>query len=148
MLSFLVLINISSPVNKEELYNLRHAQLRNIIERIFGVMKKRWDILNRAPEYAMPIQAQIPVGLAAVHNFILEYDETDLESYLDMLADEGTGGDDVEPGELGDGPIPRTEYNRAFARRDQIAEAMWQSYQAFLAENPQILEEEFDIEDD
>jgi hypothetical protein len=109
-------------------------------------MKKRWDILNRAPEYAMPIQARIPVGLAAVHNFILAYDDTDLKNYLDSLPGGGTGGEEV--GELGDGPISRTEYNRASALRDQIAEEMWQSYQAFIAENPQVLEEEFDIEED
>jgi hypothetical protein len=28
-----------SPENKEELINLRHAQARNIIEQIFGVLK-------------------------------------------------------------------------------------------------------------
>jgi hypothetical protein len=38
------------PVNKEELFNLRHAQARNVIERIFEVLKKRWDILNQAPQ--------------------------------------------------------------------------------------------------
>ena len=33
------------PQNKEELFNLRHSSLRNAIERIFGVIKKRFPIL-------------------------------------------------------------------------------------------------------
>ena len=27
------------PVNKEELFNLKHSSLRNVAERIFGVLK-------------------------------------------------------------------------------------------------------------
>ncbi len=34
------------PANKEELFNLRHAQLRNVVERVFGVFKQRFAILN------------------------------------------------------------------------------------------------------
>ena len=36
---------------KEELFNLRHAQLRSVIERVFGVLKKRFQILQVAPQY-------------------------------------------------------------------------------------------------
>ena len=52
-----------SPQNKEELFNLRHAQARNVIERIFGVLKKRFRILLIGPEYDITIQAQIPAAL-------------------------------------------------------------------------------------
>ena len=47
---------------KEELFNLWHAQLRNVIERIFGVLKKRFQILQGAPQYEYIIQ----VGLNLV----------------------------------------------------------------------------------
>ena len=40
--------NWSRPQNKYELFNLRHAQARNIIERIFGVLKNRFQILRLA----------------------------------------------------------------------------------------------------
>lgn len=33
------------PRTKEELFNLRHSQFRNCVERIFGVCKMRWPIL-------------------------------------------------------------------------------------------------------
>ena len=35
------------PANKYELFNLRHAQLRNIIERLFGVIKNKFRILKK-----------------------------------------------------------------------------------------------------
>ncbi len=38
------------PQNPKELFNLRHAQLRNVVERIFGVVKKRFPVLTRATE--------------------------------------------------------------------------------------------------
>jgi hypothetical protein len=30
-------------VNAQELYNLRHASARNVVERIFGVLKERFE---------------------------------------------------------------------------------------------------------
>jgi hypothetical protein len=56
--------------NKEELFNLRHAGLRNVIERAFGVMKRQWRILVIPPEYDLDTQAHIPAALCAIHNFI------------------------------------------------------------------------------
>lgn len=95
------------PANKEELFNLRHAQARNVIERIFGVLKKHWDILNRAPQYDMDIQACIPARLGAVHNFIMDHDKTDIQQYLHDL-----DHDNPQPASTGDpgqGSIPREE---------------------------------------
>lgn len=132
------------PANKEELFNLRHAQARNVVERIFGVLKKRWDILNRAPQYDMDIQARIPAGLGAVHNFIVDHDETDIQQYLHDL-----DHDNPQPASTGDpgqGPIPREERDRADAFRDQIATSMWESYQQFLHDHPEVLDQEFNPE--
>ncbi len=33
------------PQNREELFNLRHSSLRNVVERIFGILKKRFPLL-------------------------------------------------------------------------------------------------------
>lgn len=38
------------PTNREELFNLRHSSLRNVVERIFGVTKRRFRIFKIAPE--------------------------------------------------------------------------------------------------
>ena len=34
------------PKDKKELFNLRYAQLRNMVERIFGILKRRFLYLN------------------------------------------------------------------------------------------------------
>ena len=65
------------PVNKEELFNLRHASARNVIERIFGVLKRCFRILLLAPEYNLEIQARIPAALCSIHNFIRTHDASD-----------------------------------------------------------------------
>ncbi|KAF7372250.1 putative nuclease HARBI1 [Mycena venus] len=80
------------PASREELFNLRHASARNIIEQIFGVLKAKWDILTRAPEYDMDIQARIPPALAAIHKFILKHDDVEWEDIL------GVGAEDPNPG--------------------------------------------------
>jgi len=52
------------------LFNLRHSQCRNSIERIFGVVKRRFPILKTAPEYPFPSQVKLVLALTALHNFI------------------------------------------------------------------------------
>jgi hypothetical protein len=61
-------------VNAKELFNLRHAQARNVIERIFGVLKQRFRILLLPPRYPLDFQPRIPVALCALQNFIQEID--------------------------------------------------------------------------
>jgi hypothetical protein len=84
-----------SPQNKEELFNLRHAQARNVIECIFEVLKKHFCILLIRPEYNMTVQAQIPAALCALHNFIHIHDpcEQDLpgEEYHNQEGYAGNG---------------------------------------------------------
>ena len=116
------------PVNADELFNLRHASARNVIERIFGVLKRRFRILVYPAEIRMDYQARIPAALAAIHNFIRIHDPDELEGFTDA--------DDVEPGffagELAEGQARMAEKRRANARRDGIAADMWEQYQAEL----------------
>lgn len=53
-----------------ELFNLRHAQARNAVERVFGVMKKRFKVLDDPMHYSIGVQAQLLPGLCALHNFL------------------------------------------------------------------------------
>ncbi|KAL7277973.1 hypothetical protein ACG7TL_007926 [Trametes sanguinea] len=50
------------PVNAQELFNLRHAQARNVIERIFGIFKERFAILSHPANFSLQIQIRIPPG--------------------------------------------------------------------------------------
>lgn len=125
------------PVNKEELFNLCHAVACNVVEHIFGIVKRRWVILTHPAEYSMTIQVHIPPALAALHNFILEFDPADIDDFLDdpIIFDETAGGElpDISQfGGLTDGPPTSNEKAEAEKKRDNIAEAMWTQYQQWL----------------
>ena len=62
------------PKNAKELFNLRHSSLRNVIERIFGVLKRQWQILGgKGCEYSIGVKL-----ISFVH--LLDY--TTLESNM------------------------------------------------------------------
>ena len=54
----------------KELFNLWHAQLHNVVERIFGIIKRRWSIFTHAQEYPIETQARFVSTIRALHNFI------------------------------------------------------------------------------
>jgi hypothetical protein len=110
---------------------------------MFGILKNRFAILRRNPDLAPDIQARLPAALAALHNIIREYDQDDLEDFLDdtEFADQDFDEMDLQPrneGELADGPPRRAEKRDADVRRDGIAERMWIQYQAVLESRGEI----------
>ncbi|KAI5334947.1 hypothetical protein L3X38_025080 [Prunus dulcis] len=58
------------PENATELFNLRHASLRNVIERIFGIFKSRFTIFKSAPPFPYRTQAEVVLACAGLHNFL------------------------------------------------------------------------------
>ena len=62
--------NGNDPENEKELFNLRHASLRNVIERIFGIFKSRFTIFKSAPPFPFKTQVEIVLACAALHNFL------------------------------------------------------------------------------
>ncbi len=58
------------PKDYKELFNLRHSSPRNAIERIFGVIKKRYPILTSPTLYPFETQVKILKALTLLHNFI------------------------------------------------------------------------------
>jgi hypothetical protein len=135
----------------EELFNLRHSQARNVVERIFGVLKRRWGVFSRAPEYPMETQAMLVPAIAALHNFLRIHDGSDDAQDLENEArdtpqHEGTGrlGEfleleprEISPEELGM-YISDEEKARASARRDRIAKQMWDDYLVELESRGQV----------
>ncbi len=126
------LISFTSPANKEELFNLRHAQARNIIERIFGVLKNRFHILLIGPGYSVEVQAKIPAALCAIHNFIRLHDSQEDESLEaeELVACDADAGDDFAR----QMDFIAEDNNHVTERRDFIAQAMWDDYQNILQE--------------
>ena len=107
-------------------------------------MKNRFTILTHPPHFSLDIQAQIPPALAAVHNFILDHDEEDLQNF-EGVVDENPGALptrelEVNFGSLSQGPARRREKTEADEKRRAIAQAMWDDYQQLLQERGDILE--------
>ncbi|XP_058086495.1 protein ALP1-like [Magnolia sinica] len=69
-----------APANIKELFNYRHAQLRNAIERCFGVLKDRFPILKSAMQYEFQTQVQIVIACCVLHNYIRTENESRLDS--------------------------------------------------------------------
>ncbi|XP_031386066.1 protein ALP1-like [Punica granatum] len=58
------------PRNDDELFNLRHASARNVIERCFGLLKIRWAILRSPSFYPVRVHNRIIIACCLLHNFI------------------------------------------------------------------------------
>uniref|UniRef100_A0A5B6Z293 DDE Tnp4 domain-containing protein n=1 Tax=Davidia involucrata TaxID=16924 RepID=A0A5B6Z293_DAVIN len=60
----------NNPQTYKELFNLRHSTARNVIERAFGLLKKRWAILRSASFFELKTQVNIISACAILHNHI------------------------------------------------------------------------------
>lgn len=58
------------PGDYKELFNLRHAHLRNHIRCAIGILKMRFPILNVATFYRLETQLKIPAAAVVLHNVI------------------------------------------------------------------------------
>ncbi|KAM3202565.1 hypothetical protein P3L10_030189 [Capsicum annuum] len=57
-------------ITKEKKFNHAHAQLRNVIERLYGVLKASFSILDKMAPYLINIQRDVVIACFAVNNFI------------------------------------------------------------------------------
>jgi hypothetical protein len=116
-----------TPQNREELFNLRHWTLRNVIGRSFGIVKLRFKILTQPRPFKMDAQARIVPALCVLHNILVNIgEETDLEPKLEDPED-----NDLEAvREFRGYEITARELQRANQKRDETATAMWSDYEA------------------
>ncbi|OAY74504.1 hypothetical protein ACMD2_17091, partial [Ananas comosus] len=63
--------------NSRDLYNHRHAQLRNVVEKTFGILKKHFKILNVATPFSYKVQCLIAMACYIIHNFIRRHHAND-----------------------------------------------------------------------
>lgn len=139
---------VCRPRNREELFNLRHASARNVVERIFGVYKREFAVFKTAPEYPMDIQAMLVPALSAIHNYVGIHDpdsHRNLEFQIEACSASNNSNSSQEPAtpqvqiseqELGLN-ITQEERQQAAHRRDMIAEKMWVDYLAELERRKQ-----------
>ncbi|XP_027098816.1 uncharacterized protein [Coffea arabica] len=85
------------------LFNRRHALVRNIIERTFGVLNKRFSILKGAMQnYLIATQNNIVLACCTLHNFMCAYSLADEyfneKAALGAFADAQIAGEQHESG--------------------------------------------------
>jgi DDE superfamily endonuclease len=118
------------PQNAEELFNMRHASLRSVVERTFEVLKGRFAILREPPRrYSIRTQVHLVFALTAVHNF-MNLHGCDPEAESLVIANESPEEPVEDQSAINQG-APRDHDASVNARRDGIAQLMWEDYQAY-----------------
>ena len=125
---FIPLIIIQRPRNFKELFNLRHSQARNIIEWIFGVVKRWFCIMVAAPEYSLKKQAKLVNAIWTLHNFIWAYDPEDGDE-INLAEVEWASPQHLWEDFTVD--VTVIEWEEASEKRDQIAKSTWEQYLAY-----------------
>ena len=116
------------PRNYKELYNLRHSQARNVVERIFGVVKRQFRLMVAALEYSLETQTKIVPALCALHNFICVYNPEENMGLEELSAWAPRRGQE----DYSHQGVSAQEKARANTKRDVIAKEMWRQYQEHL----------------
>ncbi|XP_038679432.1 uncharacterized protein LOC119980708 [Tripterygium wilfordii] len=91
----LVFQNGAPVAGHREVFNKAHAKLRNVIERTFGVTKKKWRILGSMTSFDTKIQAKIVIVCMTLHNFIKL--NADLDSDFNEIESTPVVEDDIMP---------------------------------------------------
>jgi hypothetical protein len=66
------------PNTPEEKFNKIHSAKRNCIERAFGILKMKWQMLLKMPKYSIDTQKMIVAACMALHNYIRAHDREDV----------------------------------------------------------------------
>ena len=118
------------PENSKELFNLRHASLRNVIERIFGVVKRKYQILRTPSEYSIDTQTRIIISCTALHNWVRSIEGEQADIRLNKEAQVALA--DIQP--LVVYPENATTSRRMDIFRDELAEKMWIEYKRYITQ--------------
>ncbi|CAL1400844.1 unnamed protein product [Linum trigynum] len=112
----------NGPKNAKELFNHRHASLRNSIERCFGVVKKRFPIIGTGmePQYSFDTTTNIILACCIIHNFLMGVDpDEQLIAEVDR---------ELARIQRQNEPQCEEESRVGVELRDSIAEHMWHDY--------------------
>ena len=125
------------PANKEEHFNLRHSSLRNAIERIFGIHKRRFQCFDSAPKFPLSVQIQLVFVLTAIHNWICQHSvEADMYERQERLG-EDRRKEKLEQPKLVTVMIKETS-SKMDQMRENMAEKMWSDYLKHTGRTPHI----------
>ena len=118
------------PENYRELFNLRHASLRNVIERIFGVLKRKYQILRTPSEYSIETQTRIILACCVLHNFVRSIEGKHADIWLESETAQGTVSTSTQPAV--NFPVGVVSSKKMDEFRDKLAKKMWEEYQEYI----------------
>ncbi len=137
------------PRNRKELFNLRHAQLRNAVERTFGQLKSRFRCIGTRLANDMEKNCLVIVACCIAHNFLKDLNDEvrngERARWNAEASAEAEGDDHDEEFEYelddGTGVWPAAAAAQFMvgaalapaARRDAIATKLWEDYVAVMA---------------
>jgi hypothetical protein len=108
--------------------------MRNVIERLFGVLKREFKMAREPNEYPIHIQCLIHLSLTLLHNFLRVWEPSRFSDELDpkhwrQPADMNSSNEDGAD----DAPQPSgARVSCHDALREKIATEMWMQYQQTL----------------
>jgi len=101
----------------ENRYNSAHIRTRNIVERVFGVWKRRFPVLSLGMRLKIETIQDIIIATAVLHNLAINQNEEELFMCLDVPDDEIGAIDQSQLDcETGDTAIRQSLINEYFAR--------------------------------
>ena len=112
------------PENEQELYNLWHSSLRTTIERGFGVLKKRFQVLDAEPFWSFETQVKVVLACCVIHNHIMGVEPNDhiMVAAINQVKSSG-------PQQETQSRQDSIEDNRVWnAKKYQICQVMWSDY--------------------
>jgi hypothetical protein len=114
------------PQNPRELFNLRHSSLRNVIERTFGVLKKRFPIIasGTEPHYSFEVMIDIVFACCILHNFLMG---VDIDEALIAEVDHELLQNDIDRSQT---QQHDEDYRLGSLLREAITTEMWNLYGA------------------
>ncbi|KAJ4791508.1 nuclease [Rhynchospora pubera] len=118
--------------NGQELFNHRHAQLRNVVEKTFGILKGRFRLLKDMHQYKYDFQTDIVLACCVIHNFLIRHPNSHGDNLPEeAYSDESDGSDTDDPSTSGVGSMAagsrRTDAQRGSEMRDKIRDLLWNS---------------------
>ncbi|KAF4143324.1 DDE superfamily endonuclease [Phytophthora infestans] len=130
------------PQTPQELFNLRHAKARNIVERLIGILKRRFRVLRSGMECEFPTTKSVIYACMLLHNFIRAVDASDQAQDLSQVprfvgterdrqaqqtnSDEAPPQDTDSPQEhVDDAERIQFDFSNGTAWRSWMAQAMW-----------------------
>jgi hypothetical protein len=102
-----------------------------VIERIFGVLKRKYQILRTPSEYSIDTQTRIILACTGLHNWVRSEEGIMADKFLETGRDTIVIAEDIQPVIMY--PAGSNTSKRMDNFRDELAERMWVDYKSYLS---------------